>query len=103
MNIDIILSLKKEKNLRDILVRASIEIKEETRDETHNLNIREAEIDLDRNYCVSCHPLSTGRAILTKSPNTKPGYRSVQNCKQMHNKYMLYTATYARNLNCTVN
>ena len=90
MNIDIIVSLKKKKNLQDILVRACIEIKEDIRDETHNLNIREAEMDLDRNYCVSCHPLSTGRAILTKSPDTKPGYRSVQKCKQMHNKYAIY-------------
>ena len=56
----------------------------------HNLNIRDAEIDIDWNYCVNCHPLSSGRAILSKSPETKIGYRSVQNCKQMHNKYAIY-------------
>ena len=56
----------------------------------HNLNIRDAEIDIDRNYCVNCHPLSNGRALLSKSPETKMGYRSVQNCKQIHNKYAIY-------------
>ena len=90
LDVGIIISLKKDKNLRDILVKACIEIQESKNDTEHNLNIREAEIEIDRNYCVSCHPLSSGRAILSKSALTKIGYRSVQNCKQMHDKYAIY-------------
>ena len=90
LNVEIIISLKKDKNLRDILVKACIAMKEPINQTEHNLNIQDAEIDIDRNYCVNCHPLSNGRAILSKSPETKMGYRSVQNCKQMHNKYAIY-------------
>ena len=66
LNVEIIISLKKDKNLRDILVKACIESKEPIDQTEHNLNIRDAEIDIDRNYCVNCHPLSNGRAILSK-------------------------------------
>ena len=90
LNVEIIISLKKDKNLRDILVQACIESKKPIDQTEHNLNIRDAEIDIDRNYCVNCHPLSNGRALLSKSPETKMGYRSVQNCKQIHNKYAIY-------------
>ena len=90
LDVEIIISLKKEKNLRDILVKACIEIQNSRNDTEHNLNIREAEIEIDRNYCVNCHPLSSGRAILSKSTLTKIGYRSAQNCKQIHNKYAIY-------------
>ena len=43
LDVEIIISLKKVKNLRDILVKACIEIQESKNDTEHNLNIREAE------------------------------------------------------------
>ena len=62
LNVEIIISLKKDKNLRDILMKARINIQTPINCMEHNLNIREAEIDIDHNYCVNCHPLSNGRA-----------------------------------------
>ena len=52
--------------------------------------------DLDRDYCVSCHPLSTGKALPTytrKPMSTTPIIIFIWNCKQIHNKFMIFCNT----------
>ena len=85
------ISLTKCQNLGDILVRAKLPCTETQEPKKYDLRIHPPTYDLDRDYCVSCHPLSSGKALLTytrKPISTTP--RFIWNCKQIHNKFVIF-------------
>jgi len=87
----VIVSQRRNKNLGDILVRASIQ-EPPRREPPTQMRIKENKENENSNstICVLCHPFNSRDYVDMGDENKFKGRpRKIRSCKQMHNKYLI--------------